>query len=405
MKTKITHLILTLALLLGASLLHAEPNAENGEKLFKANCAACHKKNGKLVGPAMAGLPAKYANDMEWVYKWIKNSSALIKSGDPKAIALYEANGKAAMNAFPNLTPANIDDIFAWAAAPDKPKPGEAASVAGGGQIDSSIMMTLMILLGILGLVTVVFVMMSAVLITAIRSKDGGEEFSWSDAMARAKDMLTSKYAITIFAVAFGIGGLAITVKNAREVSLHQGYMPTQPIEFSHKMHAGEYKVECKYCHTGTTKGKAAWIPSTNVCMNCHKAIQNRHEPEKRRKGFEADDAISPEIAKIYAATGWDPKEGKYVAGYETKPVEWVRIHNLPDHSYFNHAQHVVAGGLECQTCHGPIQEMEVVYQYSNLGMGWCINCHRETKVKHLGRETDMTVEDMGGTNCARCHY
>jgi hypothetical protein len=160
-------------------------------------------------------------------------------------------------------------------------------------------------------------------------------------------------------------------------------------------LHAGEYGIECEYCHSGATKSKNAWIPSANVCMNCHKLIN-----EGPKYGTE-------EIQKIYDAIGFDPATKQYIEGYEQKPIEWVRIHNLPDHAYFNHAQHVVVGGLECQTCHGPIEEMEVVYQYSTLGMGWCINCHREEKVKTLGKENPegLTVEDMGGLDCARCHY
>jgi mono/diheme cytochrome c family protein len=404
MNTKLSSLMLLLVFALSLGILRAEPNADKGEKLFKANCAACHKVKGKLVGPALGDAPAKYANDMEWLYKWVKNSPALIKSGDAKAVALYEENGKAAMNAFPQLADADIDDIFAYLKNP--PAPAGAPVVTTTPQtLDPSIYYTLLVLLGILALVSVIFVIMAAALVTAVRAKEGGTPFTMGEVFNRAVSMGTNKYAVTIFTIVLVVGGFAVTTKNAREVGLHQGYMPTQPIAFSHKLHAGEYKVDCKYCHSGTTKGKSAWIPSTNVCMNCHKAIQNRHEPEKRAKGYEADDAVSPEIMKIYQAVGWDAAQGKYIEGYEQKPVEWVRIHNLPDHSYFNHAQHVVVGGLECQTCHGEVQEMEVVYQYSNLGMGWCVNCHRETKVKVLGKETDMTVEDMGGLNCARCHY
>ena len=139
--------------------------------------------------------------------------------------------------------------------------------------------------------------------------------------------------------------------------------------------------------------------------MNCHKSIYNRHDVADRHPEARGDNDVSPEIAKIYKAVGWDPEEVAYIDGYEQEPIEWVRIHNVPDHAYFNHAQHVVVGNLECQTCHGPVQEMEVVYQYSDLGMGWCINCHRNEKVKVLGEPTDYTVEDMGGLDCARCHY
>ena len=200
------------------------------------------------------------------------------------------------------------------------------------------------------------------------------------------------------------------TYDNASSLGRQEGYQPAQPIKFSHKLHAGQYGVDCQYCHSGAAKGKSAVIPSANVCMNCHKQIQEGPVYGKK------------EIAKIYAAIGFDPKTKKYIEGYEQKPIEWVRIHNLPDHVYFNHAQHVTAGGIECQKCHGEIQEMEVVGQHSSLGMGWCIDCHRETNVKFAsndyysiyekyheeiknGERSQVTVEDIGGTECQKCHY
>ena len=141
--------------------------------------------------------------------------------------------------------------------------------------------------------------------------------------------------------------------------------------------------------------------------MNCHSQIKN----------VGGEDGVSEEIAKIYAAIDYDPETQTY--GTNTKPIEWIRVHNLPDLAYFNHSQHVKVAELECETCHGPIQEMEVVYQYSNLTMGWCINCHRETDVNTKGNEyydklvklhseqskEPMKVEDIGGLECAKCHY
>ena len=181
-------------------------------------------------------------------------------------------------------------------------------------------------------------------------------------------------------------------VQSVMAVGLTQGYQPTQPIAFSHKLHAGENNINCAYCHTSVYKGKSANIPSANICMNCHSQIKTE----------------SPEIKKIYRAI-----ERK-------QPVQWVRIHNLPDLSYFNHSQHTQVGGIQCQTCHGPIQNMEVVYQYSALTMGWCINCHRETPLNTKGNAyydnlvklhdksnnaVPFTVSSNGGTECSKCHY
>jgi hypothetical protein len=191
-------------------------------------------------------------------------------------------------------------------------------------------------------------------------------------------------FVLTVVAMKAGIDGLFT-------VGVQQGYEPTQPIAFSHMVHAGDNHIDCNYCHTGVRKSKNANIPSPNICMNCHSSIKTE----------------SKEIQKIYAAIE------------NNKPIEWKRIHNLPDLAYFNHAQHVEVGKLECQTCHGPVEEMEVVSQYAPLTMGWCINCHRETDVNTKGNEyytnlvemhnsknkDAMKVEDMGGLECSKCHY
>lgn len=194
------------------------------------------------------------------------------------------------------------------------------------------------------------------------------------------------------------------------EVGIQQGYSPEQPINYSHELHAGQYEIDCKYCHSIAEKSKSASIPSANTCMNCHRYVQ-----AKDKNGGK----ISPEIQKIYDAIGYDGEKMEYIAGYEQKPIKWVRIHNLPDLAYFNHSQHVKVGGVECQTCHGPIQEMAKVEQFSELTMGWCVNCHRErgidaenndyyeelhSKMKIEGKDY-YTVAENGGLECGKCHY
>ncbi|MEM6262413.1 MAG: c-type cytochrome [Bacteroidota bacterium] len=376
--------------LASASWLQAEPSVEEGKKLFRGNCASCHKVVGQLVGPQLKGVSEKYANDKEWLYEWVRNSQKLIKAGDEKAVALYEQYNKQAMTAFPNLTDENIESILAWvdaevaaAAAPPTPPPGTLTSTGGAQDplADPTIFYALLGLVGVLVLIALLLVVITASLVTAVRAKENEEPFRVSDVIQKTQQLLGNKFVVTAIVLIAIVASMVKGIDIARGSSLQQGYQPEQPIKFSHKLHAGQYKIDCQYCHTGVTKSKNAWVPSVNICMNCHKAIQ-----EGPKYGTE-------EINKIL--TAWENKE----------EIEWVRIHNLPDHAYFNHAQHVVVGGLECQNCHGAIEEMEVVYQYSNLGMGWCVNCHRESKVKVLGKETDMTVEDMGGLNCARCHY
>lgn len=393
--------LIIVVLLCSGSWLRAA-DAAAGEKVFKANCAACHKVDKNMTGPKLGGVSAKYASDMPWLYSWIKNAPGLIASGDAKAVALYEQYKPNQMQAFPALADADIDNILAWIdaeearlAAGPVADAGTGAAAGGGGVVDKSIINILMVLVVVLSLIALMLVGITATLVTAVRAKENKEPFRWSDAWGRTKLMLQNKFVITAITLLVLVGGGVRWIEWARGLSLHQSYAPEQPIKFSHKLHAGEYEIDCEYCHSGVRKSKSAWIPSTNVCMNCHKLIQEgpQYGPE--------------EIAKIYQSVGFDPESGRYIEGYEQQPIEWVRIHNLPDHSYFNHAQHVVAGNIECQTCHGPVQEMEVVYQYSTLGMGWCINCHRQEKVKVFGKENPegITVEDMGGLNCARCHY
>jgi hypothetical protein len=190
--------------------------------------------------------------------------------------------------------------------------------------------------------------------------------------------------------------------------NVHQGYQPEQPIHFPHDLHAGVMKIDCQYCHSGAYKSKNATIPSLNICMNCHKVVKQD----------------SPEIQKIYAALGYDPKTQKYDST-KSRPMQWVRVHNLPDFAYFNHSQHVKVGGIKCQTCHGPVQTMKEIYQYSPLTMKWCVQCHKRTEVDfskggHKGnayydnmiavhdrikRGEKVTEASMGGIECGKCHY
>ena len=249
-----------------------------------------------------------------------------------------------------------------------------------------SLYLTLAILAGVLLLVVLLLIFISANLANLIRVREGKEAYTFAKTMAVTKDYALNPYVASLGTFVVVIISLFFVVPVMRGVGHSQNYKPDQPIWFSHKIHAGDYKIDCQYCHTGASKGKNAWIPAVSVCMNCHKGLT-----EGKITG-------TSEISKIHKA-------------YEgNMPIEWVRIHNLPDLAYFNHQQHVVVGGIECQTCHGPIETMDVVYQYNVLSMGWCINCHRETDVNKelydkLGRDDVHKVADIGGLECARCHY
>jgi len=394
-----------------------------GKKLFNSLCAACHKPYQRAVGPALHGVVDKYDGDFEWLYSWIKNSQALIKTGDSRAVAIYEEYNKAAMNAFPQLSNQDIDNILAYTEQP-KPEPKiavDAAPVAGEGGQGSQVSTDL-----ILAILSFVLLLLVVILYLVNKTLNRFAEANGVKIETEEKPKgkpLWKAYAengflILITAVVFLLGTAWFGYGYLMQVGIEQGYEPIQPIHYSHRIHAGENKIECKYCHSSARVSKHSGIPSLNVCMNCHKQIAEV-APETQAEGEEEFNIdYNAEIAKLYESVGWDKTTQSYTG--DTKPVKWVRIHNLPDLAYFNHSQHVTVGQIECQQCHGPVEEMEIMYQHAPLTMGWCINCHRETNVKtqdngyytkiheELSKKynvEEFTAADMGGIECGKCHY
>ena len=381
-----------------------------GEKLYKNNCTQCHAINEVVIGPALKDVHER--RPKEWLIEWIRNSQKVIASGDEYAVALYEEYNRTVMTAYP-FSDEEITSILAYIKVESDKEPVIVADEDGGGvKVDgesgsgvseSYLTAVLIILVVVLILILITLVIVVQVLSKYIKkNKDLSEEEE--ELVGQKLDLLgflKSDSFIGLVTFVFMAVLLKTAIDGAFTVGVQQGYQPTQPIAFSHKIHAGQYEIDCQYCHTGVRKAKSANIPSANICMNCHTAIKTESE----------------EIQKIYTAIDYDPSTGEY--GKNVQPIEWVRVHNLPDLAYFNHAQHVQVGGLECQTCHGPIEEMEVVYQYANLTMGWCINCHRETNLNTKGNEyytklvelhsetskAPMKVEDNGGLECSKCHY
>tara|TARA_B100001287_G_C22673496_1_gene526470 strand:+ start:447 stop:1607 length:1161 start_codon:yes stop_codon:yes gene_type:complete len=382
--------------------LHAD-NVENGEKIYKQNCTACHlMTKARLVGPGLEGVTEKY--EKEWLIKWIRNSQALIQSGDERAIAIFEEYDKSVMPGF-DFSDEEFSDLLAYLESP----PVDEVVVSSGvqtvenqGMSNSTILMIIALIL-----VTIVFLLVSVK--NSLKTALGQETETVSQTLINKYKLFISNNINVLFISLVGvIVGLKFVYDLLMGVGVTTNYQPAQPIAFSHEIHAGINGVDCNYCHTSARHSKHSGIPSANVCMNCHTYIS-----EGSKYG-------TKEIAKIYEAVGFDPDSRQYIEGYEQKPIEWVRIHNLPDHAYFNHSQHVVAGGLECQECHGPVEEMEVLYQYSELTMGWCIECHRETEVKMEGNNyythlhdqlkekykgKPITVDMIGGIECGKCHY
>ncbi len=388
-----------------------------GKALFNSNCAACHKLDGKSTGPALRGVAEK--RDREWLNKWIRNSSEMIKAGDPLAVQLFEENNKAVMPPFPQLSDDDLTNILAYTSEVPAAKPqalpgAQAAGAADQGGISNNL------ILGALALVMVILIVM-LVLVNRVLSRvaNAGQDPAvikrepsipvWK-AFAKNQFLVFVSSVFLLLAAAYFLYGFFM------QVGVDQDYQPIQPIHYSHKIHAGDNGIDCKFCHSAARVSKNAGIPSLNVCMNCHKNISEVAEttatPEHSKAFYDA------EIQKLYDAVGWNPTTQSYTG--KTKPVKWVRIHNLPDFAYFNHAQHVTVAGIECQTCHGPVQEMEFMKQFSPLTMGWCVDCHRKTDVRMEGNEyyakihdelskkygvEKLTAAQMGGLECGKCHY
>jgi len=401
-----------------AEAASGDGDAVKGEALFKSLCAACHKRYKKMTGPALFGVANKY--DREWIYSWVKNSAAMIASGDAQAIAIYEEYNKTAMNAFPQLTNTDIDNILAYVM---QPKPEPVAPVPGSDAGESSANagsnVSTNLILGALILVFVMLLVMLFLVNKTLRNfaEANGIEFKKEESRTPIwKAFVQNQFLVLVTAVFFLLISGYFVYGYLMQVGVDQGYEPIQPIHYSHRIHAGENQIECKYCHSSARVSKHSGIPSLNVCMNCHKSISEVAEStatEDYSKEF-----YDGEIQKLYKAVGWDADNQKYTG--KTEPVKWVRIHNLPDFAYFNHSQHVTVAGVECQKCHGPVEEMEIMYQHAPLTMGWCINCHRETNVKVEGNEyyekihaelskkygvDKLTAAQMGGLECGKCHY
>jgi len=405
----ISALVLLVTLCLSFTL-----QAQDGKALFNNKCASCHAIDKKLVGPALKGVEDRW-DDKAMLYDWVRNSAAVIKKGYPRAVAVYNEYNKVQMTAFPELKDADIDAILGYInTGGAKKEEGATATAASGdkaGEDDSSL------LYGILTLILAVIALILLQVNSNLRKMSDETEGTSS---AEPIPFYRNKAYIAIFAILLFLGGGYLTFQGAQGLGRSKNYQPEQPIYYSHTVHAGINQISCLYCHGGAQESKHANIPSVNVCMNCHMGINEYAKGPKiyREDGSEVDGTA--EIQKLYKFAGWNPDTKQYSG--EGKPIEWIRIHNLPDHVYFNHAQHVNAGKQQCQTCHGEIQKMDEVYQFSDLSMGWCVNCHRETKVQFTDNKfysiyekfhedmknnklDSVTVEKFGGTECQKCHY
>ncbi|WP_179344752.1 c-type cytochrome [Winogradskyella ursingii] len=421
--SNILHLGLILLFAFSTSLTAQEGDPTNGKSLFNTNCASCHKLDNKMTGPALRNVESRLAEeeglDREWLNSWIRNSAAMIKSGDAYANKIYEEYNQTAMTAFPTLTDQDITDILAYTAQPKaEPVVAEGPAVNGGGGTGGASNNL------ILGALALLFALLAGALILVNRTLNRFAEEKGVDRPIKEKGtpiwkaFVQNQFLVLVTSIFLLLASAYFVYGYLMQVGVDQGYEPVQPIHYSHRIHAGTNAIDCKYCHSSARVSKHSGIPSLNICMNCHKSIGQVADEVQAEGLNEYGVDYNAEIQKLYKAVGWDVAEQQYTG--KTQPVEWIRIHNLPDFAYFNHSQHVSVAGVECQTCHGPVEEMEIMYQHSSLTMGWCINCHRETNVKVQDNEyytkiheelskkygvDQLTAAQMGGLECGKCHY
>lgn len=418
-----------------------------GEGLFKAKCATCHQPHKNGTGPKLFEVRKKWADGGAKegsIYQWVNNWQAAV-AADPYA-ATVSAWAPSAMNAFPELKKEEIDAIMDWVDA--QPDPATAAATDGTGdaaatsatgeEVEESSNTWVWIMLAFI--FAVIIAAVSGVrrqLKFAVNENETGNEDSKSYAEELRTWAWKNKIPVSIFGLIVVIALIVTGFQGLGEIGVVEDYQPSQPIEFPHEIHAGINGIDCKYCHNSVTKSKSAGLPTVNVCMNCHKQINGR-TPEQQAK-----------IAKVYEAAGWSTEgSGSYTG--KSKPIKWNKVHVLPDHVYFNHSQHVVVGGVDCKQCHGdmtkqketarvvPVSELNKIegnipLTRPTLTMGWCIECHGEKEItagsldtkndgyyneihKRLLRndrtlyskyleDGKVTVKELGGWECAKCHY
>lgn len=387
--SRLSSVVFSLLFLATVSLSAQDGDAANGQKLFNSTCTACHKLDTKFVGPPLKGVTEKRSK--EWLKQFISNSTEFIKK-DADAKAIFD-EFKIPMPAHPQFSDKQLDDIISYLAVGDE-------GVAPVKEVASD---------------------ETTEQVPAMPMEAGKINWWWQPLVLLVIALLVYFFAkkklnlIAIFLTIIGLFSAAYFLFAwLLQIGVDTGYKPIQNIEFSHKVHAGDNGINCEYCHSSAKHSKTSGIPSVNVCMNCHKAIT---EYKGETFGGHDKEFFDGEIAKVQKAAGWSSKDFAYTS--EGKALEWTRVHNLPDFVYYNHSQHVNVAGLECQTCHGPIENMHRVEQYSPLTMDWCVSCHKEKEVNlesngyysetysddfkelHKG----ATVADMGGRECGKCHY
>jgi len=413
-------------------------HAQDGATLFK-KCATCHHPFKDGTGPKLQGVRSKWADGGAKegsIYTWVRDWEVAVAT-DPYAAA--ESKVKPTnMDKFPALTDPEIDAIFDYIDAQVEAvaSTGESGTVGANYIEEEKSNGWIWVILGLVFAVIILSVGGVRRQLTIITAEQEGKKVDELPTYGEEFKIWAWKNRKYV-----GLGSLIIVIAVfvwlfllLYSIDVKEGYQPSQPIEFPHSVHAGINGIDCKYCHNSVTESRTAGLPSVNVCMNCHKQVTGTTEDQQLK------------IQKIYDAAGWD---GSVYTG-ETKEIVWNKVHVLPDHVYFNHSQHVVAGGLDCMQCHGDMKTMEktakimpvselnkldgnVKLTKPTLTMGWCIECHDQKSISDgpLNTKQDgyyaeihkrllnndpklyekylsdgkVTVKELGGWECGKCHY
>jgi cytochrome c2 len=414
-KTGFFVLVLTVVSFLNSS-------AQEGKALFNGKCASCHQIFKDGTGPALMGLEERHAwSDHNEILKWAHNPTAYMAK-DAYTAGLKAKFGSV-MQAFPDLTIKDVDAIVSYVnqQVADKNK---APQGGGGGETTAPDNGQNAVIFGVISLILAIIALILMQVNSNLKKlSDDAENISRPEPVPFFRNKV---YIAMLAFILFVVGGYYVS-KGAINLGRQKNYEPAQPIFYSHKVHAGINQINCLYCHGSAWDSKTAGVPSVNICMNCHKAITEYTKGPKLFNEEQEEINGTAEIAKLFKAAGFDPAKPNAWDPSKAKPLEWIKIHNLPDHVFFSHAQHIRAGKVQCQTCHGEITAMDEVKQFSELSMGWCVNCHRETKVDFnysdstgnkfysiyekfhndikAGKMDSVTVKDIGGLECQKCHY
>ena len=397
-------------------------HAQDGKTIFLAKCASCHTMGSEGgTGPNLQGVVDRWGGDTKAIHVWILNWQKAVKAGIPRAIEAEKLRPTPMQVFEGQITEPELDAVIKYVnewVPPVPPTPTDEGGKGGGGGL-------------IFGIISLIMAIIALILMQVNSNLKKLSDDAEGVLRPEPVPFYKNKVYIALFSIVLFVVGGYYTASALIDFGRQKHYQPEQPIFYSHKVHAGINQINCLYCHGAAMDSRHAAIPSVNVCMNCHKTINAYTKGPKLFREDETEVNGTKEIEKLYSYAGFDPKNAAAWDPSKAKPISWTKIHNLPDHVYFNHSQHIKAGKVQCQSCHGEITNMDEVYQFSELSMGWCVNCHRNTKVDFYkvdsagratgnkfysiyekfhddiksGKMDSVTVKDIGGLECQKCHY